>query len=83
MTESLQNIHLAEKKSKKEPYKPRYNGRAKKRNWEDYTDEGQGSEKRANFNPADRVKRKKFCLLLGTVFLYYFASIILYFHFHA
>lgn len=72
MTESLQNINLAEKKSKKEPYKPRYNGRAKKRNWEDYMDEGQGSEKRANFNPADRVKRKKFCLLLGYSGVNYF-----------
>lgn len=51
-------------KTKEDRYKPRYNGRAKKRQWEDFGSEG-NPEKRANFNPEDRVKRKKFLLLLG------------------
>lgn len=51
-------------KQAQERYKPRYNGRVKKRQWEDFGSEG-NPEKRANFNPEDRVKRKKFCLLLG------------------
>lgn len=51
-------------KTKTERYKPRYNGRVKKRQWEDFGSEG-NPEKRANFNPEDRVKRKKCCLLLG------------------
>lgn len=72
MAENLQNISTLDKKQrKKEPYKPRYDGRAKKRNWEDYSAEGQ-SEKRACFNPADRIKRKKCCLLMGYSGVNYF-----------
>lgn len=52
------------KQAKVDRYKPRYNGRVKKRQWEDFGSEG-NPEKRANFNPEDRVKRKKCCLLLG------------------
>lgn len=51
-------------KAKTDRYKSRYNGRVKKRQWEDFGSEG-NPEKRANFNPEDRVKRKKCCLLLG------------------
>lgn len=65
---------------KKDAYKPRYDGRAKKRNWVDYNrnaetqavDEAAIAEKRANFNPADRIKRKKCCLLLGYSGVNYF-----------
>lgn len=86
MSESLQNLAPAaaaapisnKRSSKRDSYKPRYDGRSKKRNWEDYSaprsadGEGGSSEKRANFNPADRVKRKKFCLLLGYSGVNYF-----------
>lgn len=72
MAEQLQNANSEEKKTrKKEPYKPRYDGRAKKRNWEDYSAEGP-REKRENFNPGDRVKRKKCCLLMAYSGVNYF-----------
>lgn len=51
-------------KAKTDRYKSRYNGRVKKRQWEDFGSDG-NPEKRANFNPEDRVKRKKCILLLG------------------
>jgi len=65
MSEAIETIENNLKKSKKDgKYKPRYNGRVKKRQWEDFGRE-RNPEKRANFNPEDRVKRKKCCLLLG------------------
>ncbi|KAJ6634813.1 tRNA pseudouridine synthase A [Pseudolycoriella hygida] len=67
MTDAIKAAIDAKKAAKEQnanKYKPRYNGRVKKRQWEDYESEGH-PEKRANFNPEDRVKRRKFCLLLG------------------
>ncbi len=63
MTEAIETVQK-NAKNKADRYKPRYNGRVKKRQWEDFTSEG-NPEKRANFNPEDRVKRRKYCLLLG------------------
>lgn len=61
----------AEKTSKNERYKQRYNGRIKKRGWEDYSVEG-SREKRTCLNPEERIKRKKVCLLLGYSGVNYF-----------
>src|SRR5262249_11805473 len=63
MSEEIQSIKN-QRKVKKDEYKPRYNGKVKKRQWEDFQSEG-NPEKKANFNPEDRVKRRKYCLLLG------------------
>lgn len=72
MAEAVNNIKTMEKKSKKnEPYKSRYDGRAKKRQWQDYST-SEPNAKRENFNPVDRVKRKKFCMLLGYSGVNYF-----------
>lgn len=78
----------AAEKQKRTGYKPRYDGRAKKRNWVDYGKQGADgnrrtaataaeegaatAEKRANFNPADRIKRKKCAILLGYSGVNYF-----------
>lgn len=74
-------------KQKRTGYKPRYDGRTKKRNWVDYGndnrrtgaeagaddgDDAATAEKRANFNPADRIKRKKCALLMGYSGVNYF-----------
>lgn len=65
MSEAIrQTVQNNLNKPKTERYKPRYNGRVKKRQWEDLGNEG-NPEKKANFNPEDRVKRKKCILLLG------------------
>lgn len=65
MSEAIKKVQQKSEKNKPtDSYKPRYNGRVKKRQWEDYGSEG-NPEKRANFNPEDRVKRRKWCLLLG------------------
>lgn len=68
MAEALAK-HEAEQKAfqaKKQPYKPRYNGRVKKRQWEQSSETEEGASKRpANFDPADRVKRRKYAMLLG------------------
>lgn len=80
MAEALQEANAARTArgptKKKDGYKPRYDGRAKKRNWVDFrnaeVDEAVIAEKRANFNPADRVKRKKCCLLIGYSGVNYF-----------
>lgn len=47
--------------------KPRYDGRYKKRQWEDRSKDAENGidRKRACFNPEDRVKKRKFCLLMG------------------
>lgn len=67
--------------SKRTAYKPRYDGRSKKRNWVDYgnkertsagADDAEVAAKRAAFNPADRIKRKKCCMLLGYSGVNYF-----------
>lgn len=65
MTEAIEAAKNKQKPIAYKPrYEPRYNGKVKKRPWQDFTSEG-NPEKRANFNPEDRVKRKKCCLLLG------------------
>lgn len=66
MSEALEAVRKVQENEKTKPdkYKSRYNGRVKKRQWEDYGSEG-NPEKRANFNPEDRVKRRKWCVLLG------------------
>ncbi|XP_037037515.1 tRNA pseudouridine synthase A [Bradysia coprophila] len=64
MSEALKADKNKGKNKPEDGYKSRYNGRVKKRQWEDYGSEG-NPEKRANFNPEDRVKRRKWCLLLG------------------
>lgn len=64
MSDALANNKEKKAVKKKEFYKSRYDGRSKKRQWEDYS--ADSSNKRpADFNPLDRVKKKKFCLLLG------------------
>lgn len=76
MEEAINNkVTGAAQKPKREPYKPRYDGRSKKRNWVDYRNDRNAAEaatgedhpetKRAAFNPADRVKRRKYCVLMG------------------
>lgn len=48
------------------PKKKRYNGIVKKRQWIDYRGQSDGcEEKRQCFRPEDRVKRRKYCLILG------------------
>lgn len=101
MSDALQEANAARAPTapaaKRAGYKPRYDGRAKKRNWVDYSkqegsrDAPAGSsrnnprdddddedaaaataEKRAAFNPADRIKRKKCAVLLGYSGVNYF-----------
>lgn len=47
--------------------KKRYDGRHKKRQWQDRSKDAENdiAEKRAHFNPEDRVRKRKFCLLMG------------------
>ncbi|XP_055375130.1 pseudouridylate synthase 1 homolog [Condylostylus longicornis] len=56
-----------EKQTIKKQYKSRYNGKNKKRPWQNYSEEISEEVKRrkANFNPEDRIKRKKTVILLG------------------
>lgn len=42
--------------------KPRYDGRKKKRQWEQ---DNIVDEKRAKMDPEDKIRRKKFCVILG------------------
>lgn len=77
MEEAIKSkVSGVDKKPKREPYKPRYDGRSKKRNWVDYrndrTEEAANPEKRTAFNPADRVKRRKYCVLMGYSGVNYF-----------
>lgn len=45
--------------------KPRYNGQQKKRRWEHFNRRDDSDEKRVRTNPEDRVKKRKYCMLLG------------------
>lgn len=63
MSDAIEAIQNKVKQAKANRYESRYNGKMKKRQW-DFAAEG-NPEKRANFNPEDRIKRKKCCLLLG------------------
>lgn len=46
--------------------KQRYDGRKKKRNWEfNKRDDEISDEKRMKMNPEDKIRRRKFCVILG------------------
>lgn len=45
--------------------KPRYNGQQKKRRWEPFNRRDDTDEKRVRTNPEERVKKRKYCILLG------------------
>lgn len=47
--------------------KPRYNGRHKKRQWENgsRSRDDESDTKRVRIKPEERIKRRKFCLLMG------------------
>lgn len=45
--------------------KPRYNGQQKKRRWEHFNRRDDSDEKRVRTNPDERVKKRKYCMLLG------------------
>lgn len=45
--------------------KPRYNGQQKKRKWEHFNRRDDSDEKRVRTNPEERVKKRKYCMLLG------------------
>lgn len=45
--------------------KPRYDGRKKKRKWENKKTDEIVDEKRAKVNPEDKVRRRKYCVILG------------------
>lgn len=45
--------------------KPRYNGQQKKRRWEHFNRRDDSDEKRVRTNLEERVKKRKYCMLLG------------------
>lgn len=45
--------------------KPRYNGQQKKRRWEHFNRRDDSDEKRVRTTPDERVKKRKYCMLLG------------------
>lgn len=46
--------------------KPRYDGRKKKRKWEDRKQtDNEIDEKRAKVSPEDKIRRRKYCVILG------------------
>lgn len=61
---SLETETVASKKSGWQK-KPRYNGQQKKRKWEHFNRRDDSDEKRVRTNPEDRVKRRKYCMLMG------------------
>lgn len=44
---------------------PRYNGQQKKRRWEHFNRRDDSDEKRVRTNPEERVKKRKYCMLMG------------------
>lgn len=69
----MAEAQIENNKNQVAPKKKRYCGIHKKRPWVDYRAQADGNdEKRQCFRPEDRVKRRKFCLLLGYAGANYF-----------
>uniref|UniRef100_A0A0K8TSA7 Pseudouridylate synthase 1 homolog n=1 Tax=Tabanus bromius TaxID=304241 RepID=A0A0K8TSA7_TABBR len=73
MSEALEK-HEQEQiiKAKQQKYKPRYNGKIKKRKWEANDNADASAEKTARTEPTERIKKKKCLILLGYSGVNYF-----------
>lgn len=75
MAEALEKQTEKPKATKpKVSYKTRYDGRAKKRHWVEFTPRSEEEEikRAANTEPFERIKRKKCCLLMSYSGVNYF-----------
>ena len=72
MSEAIEQKSKENKFNKnKSTYKPRYNGKCKKRQWDD-SEKTDISDKRQCISPFDRIKKRKSIILLGYSGVNYF-----------